>query len=381
MDKKSVCKYSGKCNGCQLLNMNYSEQLEYKQKKVERLLGKFGKVEQIIGADNQFNYRNKATFAFDTTKSGELISGIYNSTKDLVVSVKNCRLDNPKADKIVQSIYRLMKSFKIKPFNKRTGKGNLRYVTVRTAEKTGQILVLIVTATHEFPKKRDFVKALVSENPEITTVLHGVNTNEKTVFLDNIKETLYGEGYIIDELCGKKFAIGADTFYQVNHSQTEKLYKKAIELAKLKKSDKILDAYCGIGTITLTAADFVKEAVGFEINPKSVENAQENIKLNDVKNVRIFNCDAAKFTAKDKFDTVFLDPPRAGCSLSFIRTLLKISPKKIVYISCNPETQRRDLEQLIRKGYKVEHIQPVDMFPNTNHVETVVLLSRDMSRL
>lgn len=376
MDKRTICRYAGKCNGCQLLNLSYNEQLSFKQMKVERLLGKFGKVETIIGADNPFNYRNKATFAFDTTRSGEFLCGIYNSTKDFVVSVKNCRLDNPKADKIANSVFNLMKNFKIKPYNKRNGRGTIIYVTVRTAEKTGEILVLIVTESPQFPKKRDFVKALISENPEITTVVHGVNSSDKTVFVDYINEILYGDGYIIDELCGKKFAIGADTFYQINHTQTEKLYNKAIELANLKKNDKILDAYCGIGTITLACADYVNEAVGFEINPKSVENAQENIKLNDVKNVRIFNCDASKFTAKDKFDTVFLDPPRAGCSHSFIRTLIKINPKKIVYISCNPETQRRDLEQITKVGYKVEHIHPVDMFPNTNHVECVALMSR-----
>lgn len=377
MDKKSVCKYSSKCNGCQLLNLSYSEQLAFKQKKVEKLLVKFGKVEEIIPAQNPFGYRNKVTFAFDTTKSGEYISGIYNSAKDSVVSVKNCRLDNALADKIANSVFKLIKSFKIKPYNKRNGSGILRFVTIRTAQKTGQVLVLLVTAKPEFPKKRDFIKALTNENPEITTVVHGVNCNEKSIFTDYIKEVLYGDGYIIDELCDKKFKIGADTFYQINHTQTEKLYKKAIELANPKKNEKILDAYCGIGTITLSAADFVKEAVGFEINPLSVENAKENIKLNKTENVRVFNCDAAKFTAKDKFDTVFLDPPRAGCSLSFIRTLLKISPKKIVYISCNPETQRRDLEQITRKGYKVECIQPVDMFPNTNHVESVTLMTRN----
>ena len=376
MDKKSVCKYAGKCNGCQLLNMSYEEQLSYKQRKVIKLLGQFCHVDEIIGADNPFDYRNKATFAFTKTYKGETICGIYNSASKNVVSVRRCRIDNKIADKIVNSIYMLTKSFKITPYNEVTKRGSLRYVMVRTAEKTGEVLVLIVTAKNEFPKCADFVKRLVADNPEITTVVHGVNSNEKTVFLDKIGKVLYGKGYIEDVLCDKRFIITADSFYQINHSQTEKLYSKAIEFASLSKNDRILDAYCGVGTITILASDYVKEAVGFEINKTAVENAQDNIKLNGCKNVKIYNCDASNFEADKDFGTVFLDPPRAGCSYSFLRKLIKMKPKKIVYVSCNPETQRRDLITLTKCGYKVQKIQPVDMFPNTNHIECVALLSR-----
>ena len=376
MDKKSICKYAGKCNGCQLLNMEYEKQLSYKQQKVIKLLGRFCHVDEIIGADDAFNYRNKATFAFCPTYKGETICGIYNSTTKNVVSVKRCRIDNPKADRIVNSIYMLMRSFKIQPFDERTGRGTVRYVTVRTADKTGEILVLIVTAKNELPKKQAFIKRLLSDNPEIKTVVHGINQNEKAIFLDKIQEVLYGKGYIEDELCGKRFIITADSFYQINHNQTEKLYSKAIEFANLQKNERILDAYCGVGTITILASDFVKESIGFEINKTAVKNAQDNIKLNNCENVKIFNCDASNFEADKGFDTVFLDPPRAGCSYSFLRKLIKMKSKKIVYVSCNPETQARDLNTLTKTGYKVQKIQPVDMFPNTKHIETVVLLTK-----
>ena len=376
-----LCEKQKKCGACQLQNLTYEEQLSFKMAKTIRLLGRFCRVREIIGMEHPYHYRNKAQAAFGATARGKLISGIYQSGSHRIVETDACLLENEKADAIIVTIRRLAVSFGYAPYDEDARRGFLRHVLVRTAEATGQILVAIVTAGNQFPRKNDFVRSLLEKHPEITTVVQSVNTADTSMVLGDRQNVLYGSGYIEDELCGCRFRISAASFYQINHAQTQKLYSAAMEFAALKETDVVLDAYCGVGTIGLTAAKRGCQVVGVEINPDAVRDAIENRKLNGLKNARFLCGDAGAFMRtlaqeKEKLDVVFTDPPRAGCSREFLASLCKLKPDRVVYISCNPETQARDLDYLTKNGYKVRKIQPVDMFPHTSHVETVVRLSR-----
>ena len=374
------CQYAKKCSGCQLQNLTYKEQLQMKQVKTIRLLGKFCHVEEIIGMDNPYYYRNKVQSAF-AYKNGKTISGIYQSTSGKIVPVDTCLLEDKDAQKIVETIKKLAPNFKIKPYDLNTGSGFLRHVLIRKGFASKEIMVVLVTAKGDFKSKTSFVNELLRRHPEITTVVWNINPTTTPLMLGNQSEVLFGNGYITDTLCGLSFRISPRSFYQINPTQTEKLYSIAKEYAALTGNERVIDAYCGTGTIGLTMADIAKEIIGVEVNSDAIKDAKENAKLNGVKNAKFFNADAGDFMydlAKkgEKIDVVIIDPPRAGCSMKFLKSLLTLSPKRIVYISCNPETQARDLITLTKNGYKVTKIQPVDLFPHTNHVESVVCLKR-----
>ena len=282
---------------------------------------------------------------------------------------------------MIQTIRKLAKSFKIKIFNEDSGYGLLRHVLIRTGRKTGEMLVVLVVASPVFPSKNNFVKALRKEHPEITSIVLNINDKKTSMILGERNIVLYGKGYIQDELCGYTFRISPHSFYQVNPVQTERLYKKAIRLADLKRKEKVLDAYCGIGTIGMIASKQVKEVIGVELNRDAVRDAIGNAKGNGVKNIRIKQADdgeikVAMAKQSEKIDVVFMDPPRAGSDEAFLQSVIKLAPKKVVYISCNPETLARDLGYLTKKKYKVTKICPVDMFPFTDHCEVITCLQR-----
>ena len=374
------CPVAKKCSGCQLSNMTYEQQLEWKQKDTEKLLGSFGKVSEIIGADDPYNYRNKVQAVFRSDRNGRIISGVYQSSRNGIVGIDSCMLDDKRADEIIVGIRDLLKSFKLHPYDEGTERGFLRHVLVRVGKNTGEILVTLVGGNSMFPKKHDFVKALVKRFPDITTVTFSVNRTPEMLLLGENNEVLYGEGYITDILCGKRFRISPHSFYQINHAQTEKLYDYAIKAAKLTKKDILLDAYSGIGTIGIIASDYVKQVQGIEYNASAVRDAVKNCHENGLtRNIAFNRGDAGEFLEKKAklgthYDAVILDPARTGTDRKFLNSLLKIAPERIVYISCNPATQARDLKTLTKK-YTVTDIQPFDMFPHTRHVETVVLLS------
>ena len=381
MTEEKKCPLYKKCGGCQLQNLSYAEQLGFKQRKTERLLGEFGRVEPIIGMDEPYHYRNKVQAAFATARNGKIISGVYQSGTHSIVCVDSCLTEDRKADEIIVSVRNMLRSFKIQPYDERSGSGTLRHVLVKRGFKTNQIMVVLVTAGPIFPAKNNFVKALRKEHPDITTIVHNINPYQTSLVLGERENVLYGTGKIEDELCGLTFRISPRSFYQINPVQTEVLYNTAMEYADMSGSEKVIDAYCGIGTIGLVASKRAGEVIGVELNRDAVHDAISNAKRNGIKNVRFFCDDAGEFMlgmAQDgeKADIVFMDPPRAGSDECFLSSLVTLAPKKIVYISCNPETQQRDLRFLTKRGYKVEKIQPVDMFPHTNHVETVVLLSQ-----
>lgn len=374
------CPHRKKCGGCQLQNLTYQKQLSFKQVKVIKLLGKYHHINEIIGMAEPYHYRNKVQAAFSERK-GEIISGVYQSSTHNIVPVDSCLIEDQKVDEIIVTIRKLLKSFKLRAFNDVTMKGFLRHVLIKRGFSSGEIMVVLVTAIMDFPKSSQFVNALLSRHPEITTVVQNVNNKFTSLILGEDSRVLYGKGYIEENLCGFRFRISPKAFYQINPIQTEVLYNKAIDFAELTGTEKVLDAYCGTGTIGIIASAKAGKVVGVELNSEAVKDAKVNAELNNVKNIEFFEDDAGKFMVKsaqkgESFDVVIMDPPRAGASLEFLRCLVELAPKKIVYVSCNPETMARDMSFLTRKGYKARRIQPVDMFPHTEHVETVALLIR-----
>ena len=379
--EKSLCPVHGKCGGCQLLDMPYEKQLKKKQNHVSKLLQPYCKTEKIIRMEDPFHYRNKVHAVFGHRKDGTVISGTYQQGTHFIVPVDECLIEDKRADAIICDIRGLLKSFKIKTYNEDTGYGLFRHVLVRTGYHSGQVMVVLVLGSPILPSKNNFVKALRKLHPEITTVVVNVNDKQTSMVLGEKETVIYGKGYIEDTLCGCTFRISPKSFYQVNPVQTEILYNKAIAYAGLTGKEKVIDAYCGTGTIGLIAASQAKEVIGVELNRDAVKDAVINAKRNNIKNEQFYNADAGKFMVElseqnKKVDVVFMDPPRAGSDEAFLSSVVKLAPKKVVYVSCNPETLARDLKYLTRHGYQAVECQPCDMFPFTKHVETVCLLSR-----
>lgn len=378
------CPVYRKCGGCQLQNLNYERQLQWKQDRCQKLLGGFGRVEPILGMANPYHYRNKvqAAFAWDR-RGGRIVSGVYQSSTHRVVPIDSCMTEDEKADEIIVSIRNLLKAFKLSAYDEDTGRGFLRHVLVKRGFQTGEIMVALVTGTPVFTAKKHFVAELLKLHPEITTIVQNINAKRTSMVLGEQEKVLYGPGTITDVLCGCRFRISARSFYQINPVQTEALYGKAMEFAGLTGKEKVLDAYCGIGTIGIVAAKSGAGSVlGVELNRDAVKDAIANAKLNGVKNIYFTCADAGEFmeemaVEKEPCDVVFLDPPRAGASREFLQALCSLAPSRAVYISCNPETLARDLEYLRKNHYRVGTIQPVDMFPHTQHIECVVSLRRE----
>lgn len=379
--KEELCPVYSKCGGCQLLHMEYAKQLKWKKDQVSQLLRPFGSLEKIIGMEDPFHYRHKVHAVFGRDRKGNIISGTYQNGTHRIVPVDSCLLENEKADAIIGTVRRNLKSFKIKVYDEDTGYGLMRHVLVRMGYRTGQIMVVLILSSPILPSKNNFVKALLKEHPEITTVVINVNDRRTSMVLGDRQQVIYGPGYIEDELCGMKFKISPKAFYQVNPSQAQKLYEKAVSYAGLTGRESVLDAYCGTGTIGMIAAPYAKQVIGVEMNQEAVKDAIAGAKKNKISNIRFFQADAGDFAVdmaqeKEKIDVVFMDPPRQGSSQAFLEALAKLRPDKIVYVSCNPETLARDLEFLCGGGYQMTKAVAVDMFPFTDDIETVCCLKR-----
>lgn len=375
------CGVFGKCGGCQLQHLTYEGQLKYKDHKIGELLEPFGKVAPIIGMDKPKHYRNKVLATFGYDKNGKYISGIYEEHTHKVIPIKNCMIQDEKANAIIDTVKSLMPSFKLTPYNEDYDTGFLRHVMIRKGHVSGDIMVVIIGGSPIFPSKNNFVKALVKEHPEITTVVFNVNNRRTSMVLGPNETVLYGKGYIEDTLCDTVFRLSPKSFYQINSVQTEKLYNKAIELAGLTGKENVLDAYCGIGTIGLIASHKAGEVIGVELNKDAVKDAIFNAKNNHISNAKFFQADASDFMleleeAGESLDVVFMDPPRSGSDERFLSSLVKLGPKTVIYVSCGPESLARDLKYLVNNGYKVKEMHAYDMFPWTEHVETVVRLQR-----
>lgn len=375
------CPVFLRCGGCQLLDMPYDKQLSLKQKQLEELLKPYCRVQPIIGMKDPFHYRNKVHAVFDHDKKGNPVSGVYEANTHRVVPIESCLIEDQKADEIIGTIRGMLKSFKIKTFDEDTGYGLLRHVLIRRGFATGDIMVVLVTASPVFPSKNNFVRALREKHPEITTIVQNINGRDTSMVLGDRENVLYGKGYIEDILCGFRFRISSKSFYQVNPVQTEVLYRKAIELAGLTGKETVIDAYCGIGTIGIVASQEADRVIGVELNRDAVRDAAQNAKINGIKNAQFYCNDAGAFMSKmadngEHVDVVFMDPPRSGSTEEFIQSVAKIKPEKVVYVSCGPETLARDLGVFRKMGYEAKVAWGVDMFPQAAHVETVVLLSK-----
>ncbi len=380
-EKKQICSVAKKCGGCQFQGVAYQEQLKKKQKMEEELFKKFCKVEPIIGMKNPCYYRNKVQSVFGRDRRGNIISGTYEANSHRIVPVEECMIEDVKAQEIIRTVRKLLPSFKIKTYNEDNGYGLLRHVMVRRGFKSGEIMVILVLGSPILPSKNNFVKALRKEHPEISTVVLNVNDKKTSMVLGDREITLYGKGFIRDELCGCTFRISPKSFYQVNPVQTEILYQTAIDYAQLTGKETVIDAYCGIGTISLIAAKRAKKVIGVELNGDAVKDAKINAKENNISNAEFYKGDAGEFMVKmaengQKADVVFMDPPRSGSDEKFMASVVKLNPKRVVYVSCGPDTLERDLKYFKKYGYVAKKIQPVDMFPFTEHCETVVELEK-----
>ncbi|SEA90862.1 23S rRNA (uracil1939-C5)-methyltransferase [Thalassobacillus cyri] len=373
------CEYYYACGGCQLQHMNEQAQTRFKQETVDALMEPFIKPEAILTMDDSYDYRNKSHTTFGLNKERQVIGGLYAQNTHQIIPMERCLIHDPKADEIVQTIKGMLKSSKMQPYNEDTGQGFLRHVLVKVGKGSGEIMVVLVVASPVFKGKNNFVKALRKAHPEITTLLMNINNRDTSMILGDQEKVLFGKGTITDTLCGLKFEISAKSFYQINPVQTEKLYGKAIEMAELTGKETVVDAYCGIGTISLIASRKAGKVIGVELNKDAVRDAIRNSKRNGVKNARFYQGDAGEFMVQmaargEKADVVIMDPPRSGSDEAFLSSVVKLQPKRVVYVSCNPETQARDMKYLVKNGYKVEGVQPVDMFPQTHHVEAVAKL-------
>ena len=384
-DKKRWCPLFGKCGGCDYVNETYDYELMMKWLREDKLLGRYGRVEKVLSSPSLTGYRCKVQAVCGRDRDGKFITGQYRKGSHHLFPIRSCSLEDGMATAVLQTVRQMATRFSISPFDEDRGTGDLRHILIRTGWKTRETMVVLITAKKDFPHKDDFVSAIHQKNPNVVTVVQVIN-NEKTSMVipkDSEEIILWGKGYIVDNLCGLDFRISAKSFYQVNPEMAERLYEIAMNMARLRPTDTVIDAYCGTGTIGLVAASRgVKEVIGIESNPDAVKDAKLNAEANGISNARFIVDDASKWLKiaqkeGQKCDVLFLDPPRAGSSEEFLAAAGRMEPEVIVYISCNPETLARDLRYIVRfLPYKVLGIQPVDLFPGSESIETVVLLSR-----
>ena len=382
MDRMELaCPYYKKCGGCDYQGVPYEEQLKKKQKGEQNLLGKFGKVAPILGAEDPTHYRNKVHGVFGRDKRGTVFTGIYEEKSHRIVPVEDCGIEDARATAILKTLCVLARQFKFRIYDEDRETGLLRHALIRVGRTTGEIMVVLVLTDPILPSKNNFTKELCRLHPEITTIVLNINDKHTSMVLGERNIVLYGKGYIEDVLCGLRFRISAGSFYQVNPAQTGRLYETAIGFAGLTGRERVLDAYCGTGTIGLAAAAQAESVAGVELDRSAVRDAIANARRNGIKNAWFTCADAGDFMERaaresERCDVVFMDPPRAGASAQCLTALLTLAPPRVVYISCNPETLARDLAVLTKGGYRAERVQPVDMFPHTEHCECVVQLVR-----
>ena len=420
------CAAARECGACQHVNEPYAAQLRAKDARMAKLFGREAaralwagpggnlQLRPIIGMQDPFHYRNKVISPFAPGKrrpdgGREVLTGMYAAGTHRLVSTDGCLVENEQARRVVRAVRLLVRKHRIEPYDEDRGTGFLRHVVVRVGHESGEVLVTLVTNTDEFPASKSFCRALVKQCPFVTTVVQNVNTRQTNVVLGQEERRLYGPGFILDTLCGLSFRISSQSFYQVNAVQTTVLYETAMQFAGLGASKgeglggdgpddgsgggngggeapagpgAVIDAYCGTGTIGLVAAKRgAAQVIGVDSVESAIRDARENARHNGIENARFVTADATGFMrglARDgeRADVVFMDPPRAGSTPEFLDALAQLAPSRVVYISCNPETQVRDLLHLAEGGYVARIVQPIDMFPHTDHVETVVLLTK-----
>ena len=376
------CKICSACGGCCFQQLSYKAQLEHKRQVVKEQFRKIAKMDvdplPCLGMDEPYFYRNKIQMPFAKDSRGNLYCGFYKEGTHVIVPVDTCYIEDERAKQVLDAVKKLGKSFRIEPYQEDLGRGFLRHVLIRTSKHKEQVMVVLVTNKDVFPSRSNFVKALIRECPFVTTVIQNVNPRHTNVILGDFERILYGPGFIEDLLCGVRFRISAKSFYQVNPVMTERLYQVAVEAAELNGTESVFDAYSGIGTIGMVAAGHCAKVTAVEIVKEAVIDARKNAKENGIGNISFYCDDASSFMVRmakegQKVDVLFMDPPRKGSDERCLDAVCKLSPRRIVYVSCDPSTLARDVLYLSKK-YCLESLQPVDMFPHTQHVETVASL-------
>ena len=377
------CKTYKRCGGCNLRHIKYEETLKMKQNAVQSLVNKTLKnkvqVQKTVGMENPLHYRNKAQYPLGIDKEGNPIIGVFANRTHEVIQIENCLIQNPRTEEIAKFILKFIKENNISIYNETTRKGIFRHIVIKVGVKTGQIMCVLVINSNVIPKEKELVKILIDRFPDIKTIIKNINMKNTNVIMNEKNENIYGDGYIEDILGEYKFKISPLSFYQVNPIQAEKLYNIAIEKANISKSDMAFDLYCGIGTISMFMAKYANKVYGIEIVEEAIKMAKDNSKINNVSNVEFFAGDVEivldELVNKNNVsaDVILVDPPRRGLDMTSINNILKVKPKKFIYISCNPATLVRDLKEF-ENLYNVNEIIPVDMFPFTSHVECCALL-------
>ncbi|WP_282190759.1 23S rRNA (uracil(1939)-C(5))-methyltransferase RlmD [Adlercreutzia caecimuris] len=404
----ALCPVFGRCGGCSQLDVPYDRQLAAKQQAVADLfagLAPADAMRPILGMKEPFHYRNKVVSPYAPAKGkprrpsgggkgrdtsaacADILTGMYAPGTHRLVPTDACAIENETAKRVTLAIRDIMARWGMEPYDEDAGTGFVRHAVVRVGHESGEVLVTVVTNGEEFPSAKAFCRELKRRVPEITTIVQNVNTRQTNVILGEKERVLYGPGFILDRLCGLSFRISSQSFYQVNASQTEVLYDEAVRLAGLTGTETVIDAYCGTGTIGLVAASRgAARVIGVDAVEAAIHDARGNARHNGIENAEFVAADATQFmeelAASGKRPrplVLLMDPPRAGSTPAFLRAACELAPERIVYISRNPATQARDVRQLGESGYTVCAIRPVDMFPHTDHVESIVMLERKMT--
>ena len=379
----AACPIYKQCGGCQLQHIRYEGQLKAKHKHVKEVLARIGKIEHatvhpVLGMNDPWRYRNKAQVPVGEREGG-LVAGFYKERSHDIIDMDACLIQQEMNDIVVQTVKQICEQYNIPAYNEQTHKGVLRHIMARYGATTKEVMVVLITRTEELPHKKKIVEAIVQRVPNVKSIVQNINPKRTNVIMGEHTRVLWGSEYMYDYIGDIRFAISARSFYQVNPEQTKVLYEKALEYAELTGKETVIDAYCGIGTISLFLAKNAKKVYGVEIVPEAIADAKRNAELNGMTNVEFAVGEAEVIIPKwyeqgVRADCIVVDPPRKGCDESLLQTMITMKPKRIVYVSCNPATLARDLRILEDGGYKTIEVQPVDMFPHTMHVECVAKL-------
>lgn len=381
---KEDCYTYKRCGGCNLRHINYQTTLKMKRNTVQSLvnktLNKKVVVKDTIGMENPYNYRNKAQYPIGLNKEGKPIVGVFANRTHEIIPFEACKIQKPISEKIARFICDYIKEKNISVYNEKTCKGIFRHIVIKVGVATNEIMCILVINSDGFKEEIDLVEKLKTKFTNIKTIVKNINKRNTNVILGSKNVTLYGEGYIFDKLDEFKFKISPMSFYQVNPTQTEKLYNLAIQKAELTGNEVVFDLYCGIGTIGIFAAKHAKQVYGIEIVEEAIKDAKQNAKINNIDNINFYAGDVEELlfdlidNKKIVPDVIIVDPPRKGLDGKSINNIMRVAPEKVIYISCNPATLVRDLK-LLEDKYEIKEIQPVDMFPFTSHVECCALMT------
>ena len=380
---EAPCVYFSQCGGCQLQHLSYEGQLKWKQNMVANVMKRLGKIDAPVlpvkGMEEPWHYRNKSQIPFAQNEAGQMVAGFYKTKSHSIVDMERCLIQTGEADVVMADLKRELEILGVRPYDEKSHQGMLRHVVVRKGRATGEVMVVLVTKSKKFPQASAAIEKIRALIPNVTSIVQNVNGEKTNVIFGNDTFTLWGKDTIEDTIGNVRFEISARSFYQVNPIQTEVLYKQALDYAQLTGDERVIDAYCGIGSISLFLAQKAGHVMGVEIVEQAIEDAKRNAALNGFTNT-YFEAGPAEeviprwYKEGKEADVLVVDPPRKGCDEALLNTIIEQKPKRVVYVSCNPATLARDLRILEDGGYKTKEVQPVDMFPHTTHCEAVAWL-------